>query len=319
MKAIRVHQFGDPGVLKLEDVPDPVPAPGEVLVNVHAIGVNPVDTYVRAGRYGPRDFPFTPGSDCAGIVDSVGPNVTRLKKGDRVYTVATLTGAYAEMALAPENRTFPLPDNLSFEQGAAIGVPYSTAYRALFHRGHAQPAESVLIHGGSGAVGTAAIQLARQLGMTVYATAGTDKGLQLARDQGAHHVLNHKDDAHFQELLKLTNNRGLDLIVELLANANLGKDLPVLSKAGRVAIVGSRGPVEINPRDAMTREADLRGVTLAAATDPQITATHAHLAVGLANGTLTPIVGQSFPLADAPKAHEAVLAPGSYGKIVLIP
>ncbi|HWB53752.1 MAG TPA: alcohol dehydrogenase catalytic domain-containing protein, partial [Tepidisphaeraceae bacterium] len=170
MQAIRVHQFGDPSVMKLEKVADPQPGTGQVVIAVRAVGINPVDVYIRKGIYGGREFPFTPGLDCAGVVESVGAGVKRLKVGMRVYTAATISGAYAEKALAAETKTFELSEKLSFEEGAGIGTPYSTAYRALFDRAEAKPAETVLIHGGSGAVGNAAIQLAKNHGMIVFAT-----------------------------------------------------------------------------------------------------------------------------------------------------
>src|SRR4051812_10653093 len=135
MKAIRVHNFGEPDVLKLEDVNLPAPAAGQVLLDVRSIGVNPVDTYIRAGKYGPRQFPFTPGSDAAGIVESVGQGVTTFKNGDRVYVSRTISGAYAEKALVDQINVYPLPDNIGFDEGAAIGVPYGTAYRAFHQRG----------------------------------------------------------------------------------------------------------------------------------------------------------------------------------------
>src|SRR6185437_8345001 len=127
--------FGGPEVLKLEEVPDPKVGPGQVLVRIDAIGVNPVETYIRAGKYGPRQFPFTPGTDVGGVIQSVGPGASQFKPGDRVYTASTLTGAYATLALADASKVFPLPPKISFQQGAAIGVPAATAYKALFLRG----------------------------------------------------------------------------------------------------------------------------------------------------------------------------------------
>ncbi|HET6370634.1 MAG TPA: NADPH:quinone reductase, partial [Nitrospiria bacterium] len=238
MKAIRVHQFGGPEVLRLEDVPDLRPGPGEVLIWVKAAGVNPVDTYVRSGNYGEQPFPYTPGSDAGGIVEAVGEGVERFRPGERVYTSGTITGAYAERALAEEKRVHPLPEKLSFAQGAAIGVPYATAYRALFQRARALPGESVLVHGASGGVGTAAVQLARAHGLTVFGTAGTPQGEKLVMEQGAHHVLNHRGASYLDDLLKLTGGAGVDLVLEMLANVNLGKDLTVLAPKGRVVVIG---------------------------------------------------------------------------------
>ncbi|HVG18449.1 MAG TPA: alcohol dehydrogenase catalytic domain-containing protein, partial [Blastocatellia bacterium] len=162
MRAIRVHESGGPEVLKLEDVPDLKPGPGQVLVRVRAAGVNPVDTYIRAGTHAVKPaLPYTPGMDAAGDVEAVGEGVTRVAIGDRVYVARTLTGAYAEQALCNESQVHPLPRHISYSQGAAVNVPYATAYRALFQRAKAVAGESVLVHGASGGVGIASVQLAR--------------------------------------------------------------------------------------------------------------------------------------------------------------
>ncbi|MGB8887268.1 MAG: NADPH:quinone reductase [Candidatus Korobacteraceae bacterium] len=321
MKAIRVHQFGGPEVMKLEEVADPQPGPGQVVVRIHAAGVNPVEAYIRTGTYASKpNLPYTPGTDAGGVVLTVGSGVTRVKIGDRVYTTGPSSGTYAERALCNETQLQPLPDSVSFEQGAAMGVPYGTAYHGLFQRAEGKPAETILVHGASGGVGTAAVQLARAAGMTVIGTAGSDEGLKLVKQQGAHHVLNHSSEGYLDQLMRLTEGRGVDVIVELLANKNLAKDLSVLAKKGRVAVIGNRGIIEINPRDAMSREADIRGVTLMNTSEQEYRAMHAALVAGLENGTLRPVIGQQIPLAEAPRAHEEIMKhSGAHGKIVLIP
>ena len=317
MKAIRVHEFGGPEALRLEEVADPQPAPGQVLVAVEAVGVNPVDTYIRSGGYGKRPLPYTPGSDAAGTVEAVGAGVTAIKTGDRVYLAGTITGAYAEKALCTATQVRPLPPRLSFAQGAAVHVPYYTAYYGLYDRAGALPGESLLVHGASGGVGLAAVQIARAAGLTVIGTAGSEAGRRLVAEQGAQHVLDHSKEGYLDEVKALTGGRGVDLILEMLANVNLAKDLGVLAQSGRVVVIGSRGPVEIDPRLTMVKNSSILGMSLANATEGETARLHAAVGAGLANGTLSPVISQEIPLADAPRAHEAVMAPGARGKIVL--
>lgn len=320
MRAIRVAQFGEPEVLKLEEVPTPTPAAGQVLVHVRAVGVNPYETYMRAGTYPIKpQLPYTPGSDAAGVVESVGPGVTKVKAGDRVYTVQIPFGAYAEYALAQENQVEPLPEEITFAQGAGVWVPYGTAYHALFHSAQARAGESVLVHGASGGVGTAAVQMARAMGLKIFGTAGSDAGLELIKREGADHVFNHTKAGYEDEILKATGGNGLDVILEMLANVNLPKDLKLLAKYGRVIVIGNRGETTINPRELMSRHASIRAFALWGITDQEAKEMHAGLQAGLSNGTLRPVVGKEIPLAEAARAHKEILEPGSVGKIVLIP
>jgi NADPH2:quinone reductase len=251
------------------------------------------------------------------VVEQVGPDVNEFKAGDRVYTAGSISGTYAEFALCKTEQVHPLPANVSFAQGAAVGTPYATAYRGLLQRADAKPGETVLVHGASGGVGTAAVQLARARGLRVFGTAGSDEGRKLAREQGAHEVFDHRAADHFIQIMNATGGRGVDVIVELLANVNLGKDLTILAKGGRVAIIGSRGRVEINPRDVMQRDVDLRGMALPNTPPADLASIHAALVAGLENGTLCPVIGKEFPMAEAALAHRAVMEPGAMGKIVL--
>ena len=319
MKAIRVHQFGGPEMLRLEDVPDPQAGRGQVVVKIEAAGVNPVDTYIRSGGYGKRPLPYVPGSDAAGTVASLGEGVTSLAVGDRVYTAGTITGAYAGMALCGVSQVRPLPERLSFAQGAGVFVPYYTAYYGLFDRARALSGEVVLVHGASGGVGLAAVQIARAAGLTIIGTAGTERGRRLVAEQGAHHVLDHTQDGYLDQIKALTGGSGVGIVLEMLANVNLAKDLGVLAQNGRVVVIGSRGPIEIDPRMTMGKNSSILGMSLMNATDAEMGRLHAVIGAGLSNGTLTPVVAEEFPLADAARAHEAIHAPGARGKIVLIP
>ncbi len=301
MKAIRVSQFGGPEVMRLENVPDPIPSADQVLVHIRAAGVNPVDTYIRSGKYAslPK-LPYTPGVDAAGV----------LENGQRVYLTGTLTGAYAELALCAPHQIHPLPDHLSFAQGAAIGIPYATAYRALFQKAHAKPGETILVHGASGGVGIAAVQLAVAAGMRVIGTAGSERGLRLLHDLGAHDFRDHRLPGYLDTV-------HADVVLEMLANVNLGKDLPLLSKGGRVVVVGSRGTVAINPRDLMQREAVVLGMMLVNASPEDRAVIQKAIDDGLNEAKLLPVVGRELRLAEAAHAHEAVMAAGACGKIAL--
>jgi NADPH:quinone reductase len=318
MKAIRVHKFGGPEALQLEEVPEPRPAAGQVLVRVRAAGVNPVDTYVRSGNYAQLPpLPYTPGGDAAGVVEAVGDGVRRVQRGDRVWTLRQ--PGYTELGVVDVAMLQPLPANASFSQGAAVGVPYATAYRGLHDKAHGKPGETVLVHGASGGVGVAAVQLAVAHGMTVIGTAGTERGRKMVAEQGAHHVLDHTASDYIAQLTTLTEGRGADVILEMLANVNLQKDLDAVARFGRIVVIGNRGTIEINPRGAMGKDATITGLVLFNSTPAELASIMAGLTAGLANGTLRPVVGRELPFAQAAQAHSGVLEPGAYGKIVLVP
>uniref|UniRef100_A0A669C3U4 Crystallin, zeta (quinone reductase) n=1 Tax=Oreochromis niloticus TaxID=8128 RepID=A0A669C3U4_ORENI len=319
MRAIRVSEFGAPSVLRLRsDVTVPQPGRTQVLIRVHACGVNPVETYIRAGTYARKPtLPYTPGSDIAGVVESVGEGVTAVKAGDRVFTTATETGGYAEYTVAAGDSVYKLPDALDFTQGAAIGIPYFTAYRALIHKAHAKAGETVLIHGASGGVGIAACQLSRALGLQVFGTAGTPEGMKLVLNNGAHLAFNHRQEGYTDKIMEATEGRGVDVIVEMLSNINLSKDLQMLAYGGRVMVVGSRGSIEINPRDTMVKESSIVGVALFFAT-PEMKECGALLYAGMEAGWLRPVVGSQYPLEKAAQAHHDIIeSPGAAGKMVL--
>jgi len=324
MNAIRVHQFGDPSVMKLEVVPDPSAGAGHVLVDIRATGVNPVDTYIRSGQYASLPpLPYTPGSDAAGVVAAIGGDVHDFKAGDRVYISGTVDGraygSYAERAVCTIDQVHHLPGHVTFAEGAGVGVPYVTAWRALFDKGRAAPGETVLIHGASGAVGVAATQIASAAGLRVFGTAGTERGRQLAREQGAREVFDHSASGYEKDVLAKAGGRGVDLIIEMLANVNLVKDLDLIAKRGRIAIVGNRGAIELNPRAIMGKDATVVGFTNWNALPAELATAHAAIVAGMERSGYKPQVGKELPLADAARAHEDVLKPGAYGKIVLIP
>ena len=324
MKAILAREFGGPEVLKLEDVPDPAVSRGQVRVKVHAIGVNPYDTYMRAGGYAIKpDLPYTPGADAAGVIDQVGEGVTQWRVGDRVYVSGTVSGkahgAYAQLVLCTPDQVHRLPDRISFTQGAGLFVPYVTAWRALFGRANTRAGDTVLIHGASGGVGVAATQFAVAAGATVIGTAGSDDGLEVVRRQGAHHAVNHRQPGYLDEITKFADGRGPDVILEMLANVNLDHDLTVIAPGGRVVVVGNRGRVEIDARKIMTKDVSVFGLALWGIPQDEVRRAHQAIIAGLESGALNPVVGTEMPLGDAALAHQRVMEPGARGKIVLLP
>lgn len=320
MKAIIVREFGGPEVMKAEEVETPAPGASQVLVKIKSAGVNPVDTYIRSGIHAIRpELPFTPGKDGAGTVEAVGEAVAKFAPGDRVFLTGTLTGTYAEYVLCNEDQLEILPGNVTFEAGAGVWIPYATAYRALFQRGRAAGGETVLIHGASGAVGIAAIQWAKNAGLTVIGTASSPEGRQLAKDNGADAVFDHTDESHFAAVKEFTGGKGVDLIIEMLANENLERDFETLAMYGRIVVVGNRGSLQFTPRLAMTKDADILGMSLFNAPPDKMAEIKTAIQDGLTQGFLKPVVGKTFPLAEAAAAHEAVINNKAFGKIILIP
>ncbi len=325
MRAIRVHGFGDPSVMAVEDIPTPEPGPRQVLVKVHAAGVNPAETYIRSGRYGILPTPpYTPGSDGAGQIVGVGGGPSPWKVGDRVFFHGTAAsqagGSYAELAVCEAHQVYRLPAHVGYSEGAALGVPYATAYVALFEKAAAKPGEIVLVHGASGGVGTAALQLARWKGLKVIGTAGSPDGLELVRANGAHLAVGHRE-ALYLDLIKAAanNGRGPDVILEMLANENLDHDFDLAAPRGRIVVIGNRGRIEIDPRKIMSKDLTVTGVFLWSSTPEQLAAVYADIGTGLEQRALVPVIGLELPLAEAPRAHEAVINGRAYGKIVLVP
>lgn len=337
MKSIIVREFGDPEVMRLEDVETPQPRNTQVLVRIHAAGVNPVDTYLRTGihAHAPK-LPYTPGKDGAGVVEEVGAGVTKWKVGDRVYTANSVTGTYAEYSICEEIDLGRLPDNVSFEKGAGIWTPYATSYRALFQKAAAKPGETVLVHGASGGVGLAAIQwltrpqpeagaaspratgtLAVQ--SIVIGTASSEEGRKLILENGADAVFDHTDDTHFEQIKEVTNGRGVDVIIEMLANTNLERDFECLAMRGRIVVVGNRGSLEFTPRLAMTKDATIYGMSLFNSSQAERDEIHAAIFEGLETAKLNPFISRTFPLAEAPESHHAVIGNKAQGKMILIP
>lgn len=320
MKAIVVREFGEPDVMKLEEMPTPEPTGSQVLVRIRAAGVNPVDTYLRTGihAHAPK-LPYTPGKDGAGIVEAVGPEVSKFKIGDRVYTAGSVSGTYASFSLCRQEDIGLLPDDVSFEMGAGVWTPYATSYRALFQKAKVHSGETILIHGASGGVGIAATQWAKNAGCRVVGTASSDDGRQLVHDNGADAVFDHTDEDHFGDVHDFADDKGVDVIIEMLANVNLERDFEALAMYGRIVIVGNRGSLQFTPRQAMTKDATLFGMSLFNSDQKDRDEIHSAIFDGLAAGFLKPVVREAIPLADAPRAHTDIINSKAFGKIILTP
>jgi len=323
MKAIRVHKFGGPEVLKLDDgVAVPKCGDNDVLIKVMAAGVNPIDVYVRSGAFNAPPLPYIPGGDCAGIVVQAGSKVTKFKVGDRVWTCRSAIGGgtYAEYAAFDTTiGVNVLPAAINFSQGAALGVPYLTAYRALFTKAHGKPGQTVLIHGASGAVGIAAVQIARAFGFVVLGTAGTPEGCKFVEKNGAHKAFNHKEADYVDKIMAATNKEGVDIVIEMVANANLKKDVAMLKTFGHVVVIGSHGPVDgFAPGDLMMKEASVCGLLLLVAPASDWKESGAALVAGMEDGWLRPAIEKAYPLDAADQVHKDIMgSTGRTGKLVL--
>ena len=320
MKAIIVSSFGDEEVLKYQETETPTPAAGEVRVKIKAAGVNPVETYIRSGHYTALPaLPYTPGNDGSGIVDAVGDGVEHLKKGDRVFVAAALarrnTGTYADYTVCDADAVRYLAQNLSFSEGAALGTPGLAATYALYSKAKIKPGETVFIHGASGGVGSLAVQLARRTGTFVMGTAGDPEGMTLIEKLGAHRAFNHRSPGYLEAVKQETGEHGPDVIIEMVANINLMKDMELLAKYGRVVIVGNHGTLEFDPRSAMTKDAVVMGMNIGNMPQEDYIANMYTLSAAMETGLHT-IIGKELPLCQAEQAHRDV-GEGKGGKVVL--
>ncbi|MBT2659004.1 NADPH:quinone reductase [Bacillus sp. ISL-18] len=324
MKAIQVTEFGGPEKLVFTDVEEVEAGKGEVCVRVHAAGVNPSDTYTLTGTYAfsVPQLPYTPGLDGAGIVEAIGEGVTNVRVGDRVFIASLMggnsTGTFAQKVVCDAASVHPLPEQVSFEQGAALGVPALTAYRALFQRAYLKPGQqTVLIHGASGGVGLQAVQMAKSHGAKVIGTASRDVGKKMVQQAGADFVINHVTEATIEEVLALTGGNGPDVIIEFLANKNLETDLKLIAPFGKIVIIGNRGSIEINPRLAMQKECDILATALWNAPKNEYEQS-IHGVIGmLTSGALRPMIGTTLSLQQAAQGFEQLEKGIGNGKLVL--
>jgi NADPH:quinone reductase-like Zn-dependent oxidoreductase len=325
LKAIRIHEFGGPDKMLYEDTPDPAPGEGEVLVRVKAAGVNPVDIAIASGKHpasARMNLPYIPGVEAAGVVEAAGPGVAGLKEGDSIYG-RTIGGSYCELTRIAETEASMVPDGFSFEEAASIPIVFMTAWQSLFNKADTQPGETVLIQAGGGGVGSAAIQLAKWKGATVLTTVGSAEKAGRAKALGADHVILYKETPFDEEVLRLTEGQGADVIIETVAAENLPRDISALKIFGRIVIIGNgtgKGPEATLPvGPALFKDLRILSMTMFNA-GPQVAGILKGLAEAFAGGQVRPLGGGiAFPLEKAAEAHKALLAGAFFGKIVLSP
>src|SRR5258708_4231235 len=340
VKAILFRQHGGPEVLQYADVPDPEPRPNEVLVRVRACALNHLDLWVRGGLPNvPIPLPHIPGSDVAGEIANIGSEVTTVRVGQKVVLAPGVTcgkcpaciscldnrcrqftnlgymidGGCAEFVRAPEVNCLPYPENLSFEEAAAIPLVFQTAWHMLVERAQLQPGEDVLVLGAGSGVGTAAIQIAKFFGARVITTAGSDAKLEKARQLGADHVINHKSQKIRDEVRRITNKRGVDVVFEHVGTATWDDSLASLALAGRLVTCGNTTgyDAKLDLRFLFSRQLSLLGSYMGVKSE-------LHTIMKLvAVGRLKPIVDRIFPLAEAAAAHTYLDSGQQFGKVVL--
>lgn len=326
MKAIEISSFGAPEVLRLADRPAPVPGAGEVLIQVSASGINRPDVLQRLGHYpAPAGASDIPGLEVAGVIvsgDAQAMADAKLKVGDRVCALVT-GGGYAELCVAPAAQCLPIPEGLTDLEAAGLPETYFTVWSNVFDRGRLQAGETLLVQGGSSGIGVTAIQMAKAMGATVIVTAGSDDKCAACLALGADHAINYKTQDFEAEALRLTQGRGVDVVLDMVAGAYVAKELNCLAEDGRLVIIAVQGGLqaEVNAGLVMRKRLTVTGSTLRV----RPVAFKAAIAQALlrqvwpllAGGRIKPVVHAVFAAADAAQAHAAMEASAHVGKIVL--
>ncbi|MEK6712071.1 MAG: zinc-binding dehydrogenase [Nitrospinota bacterium] len=322
MKAVRVHQWGLDVPMRLDEVEDTRPAPGELLVKLGAAGVNPSDVATRAGSHvhAGGGLPYIPGLDAAGELAALGEEVKEFRPGQRVFGRCA-GGSYAELVRMDAGTAAELPDAYTYAEGASITLPFRTAWNALAFKAKAGPGETVLVQGGAGGVGMAAIQLGRVMGCRVFATVSSEAKAAFCRSLGAEEVIHYRQEDFAARCKELTGGQGVDVIVELAARENLAKDLEAIRVNGRIVVVAAgrgEGPATFPVPALMTKDAQIFGIT-GVNLVPRMPEYVRRLAPLLKEGRLRIHVDRAFPLAEADKAHELMRSGNFLGKIALVP
>ena len=323
MRAIRYHEHGGEDVLTLDDVPRPTAGSDEVTVRVHAASVNPIDTYVREGNVSPNGgLPHIGGSDVAGTVEEIGERVDRFEPGDRVFATGLglfQPGSYAEYVAVPAEKLAPLPDAVSFNEGAAAAMAFATAWRGLITRGDLSVGDVCLVLGWSGGVGHAGVQIARHAGATVVATAREGEPAAMARELGSDAVVDYRADDLAAEIREVTGGEPVDVVLEPHAASNIVADLDVLVRGGRITVIGEDSEIRIPPGASMTgkiADADLRFMSIVASTGDQGPILRS-VAPLLAAGTFEVRIAETYPLSEVARAQADVVSGGTLGKVVI--
>jgi len=324
MKAITLSDFGGPEMMQYSDIDTPEPGAGQLLIRVHATSVNRPDVIQRQGNYPPPPGDSEVlGLEVSGVVEATGEGCSRFIPGDRVVALVG-GGGYAEFAVAHEGHTMALPDAVSFEQGACICETYITAYLNLFLLGELQGKKAVLIHGGGGGVATSGIQLCKALtpDTEILVTASTGK-LGRVHEQGAHHVIDYREQSFADEVRRITEKRGVDVILDHIGAKYLEANMKSLAVGGTLMLIGVMGGIkaELNLATMMVKRQRIIGSVLRSRPVPEKAAIIAKFEATvmplIASGEVTPLVDATFPLAEAAAAHTMMEKGGHFGKIVL--
>ncbi|MCA0355555.1 MAG: zinc-binding alcohol dehydrogenase family protein [Proteobacteria bacterium] len=320
MKAAVYYETGAPDVLRYEDVPDPVCHAQGVVIRVEAVSIEGGDTLNRGGGQ-MAGVPHIVGYQAAGEIVEVGAEVNHLKVGQKVVTVNAF-GSHAELRSVPARNAWPIPEGFDLNNAAAIPVPFGTAHECLFGAGRLKAGETVLVQAGAGAVGLAAIQLAKQAGATVLASASSDERLERLKPFGMDHGVNYRRDDLVEQVMKLTGGKGVDLVVDPVGGATLPGSLAALGYRGRVSLVGNAGrePMKVDVGSLMGGNRSLTGVFLGA----EIMTDRVHdmiqdLIEKAARGELEVVIDRTFPLAEAAAAHAYIESRQAVGRVLLIP
>lgn len=322
MKAIRVHQTGGPEVLKYEDVGLAEPGEGQVLIKIQAAGLNFIDTYHRTGLY-PRDLPFTPGMEAAGIVEAVGPGVKELQVGDQV-AYSSNPGSYAEYALAPETGVVPVPSGVEPALAAAVLLQGMTAHYLVHSAYTLKSGETALIHAAAGGTGLLLTQMAKMLGATVIGTVSTEEKAQLAREAGADHIIFYTQTDFETETKRLTGGRGVDVVYDSVGQTTFEKSLNVLRLRGHMVLFGqsSGRPPLVDPLTLSTKGSLFLTRPLLfhyVATREELLWRSGDVLKWVKSGDLTVRIDRQLPLAEAAEAHRLLEGRQTAGKVILIP